>query len=639
MVSRTRRTSSRAPRRDRRVVAVARRPTPGPGGTSPPPRAALVAAVVLAGGLVAFRRECRPGPCCRWSRPPLGLHDLRPRRPAHDHGTTAPAGTGWTWQMVAAHPFVTLLTAALWWAGGRAGRTSSARARARAARPRPRPPASRPATPASLAPAPAGPSWSRSAPGGPADLSPVGLGSRARPQPPTDTPGGHVHPYSRAPRRAPDRPRGDRPVARRTRRGPRDRVPSTAAAAPTPSSRSACGHGCEGSPTTKIAIQIPSRSLGDADPQPLWDVEAAMERPDEPVTDAHGNEVTERVAAIVYTAEHPAARRAARQLRAVLPAARRRGRDATFPTVQTCRGGRDRLDPGPGGGPGRRRARQPGAGVRDPAGRGAAAHGAGDDGGDEAEWGRPAQASTDGDDAGEPAEAAAEAGSSALGSAGLVAGLLGLAAGGSPWPDAHVGVTPYARPAPRRRAPHWWVPVAAALVALALVLLGGSPAAAHAELVETDPAEGAVVETAPETVTLTFNEPVRLTSQEVAVYDAGGEPVDSAAGAGGAEVTSELPGRRARRRHLCRVMERPLGRRPPDLGRTDLLVGAPSADLVRPAGAGVLIRRGQGRARRRHRRASLLGLFLAAGLALFLAQVLPGSWAGTGARRRLSVAC
>ena len=46
-----------------------------------------------------------------------------------------------------------------------------------------------------------------------------------------------------------------------------------------------------------------------------------------------------------------------------------------------------------------------------------------------------------------------------------------------------------------------------ALVAGALLvlqgLLGAAPASAHAELVETDPAEGAVVETAPSTLTLT----------------------------------------------------------------------------------------------------------------------------------------
>ena len=36
-----------------------------------------------------------------------------------------------------------------------------------------------------------------------------------------------------------------------------------------------------------------------------------------------------------------------------------------------------------------------------------------------------------------------------------------------------------------------------------------------------------MLETAPDTVTLTFNEPVRLTSQEIAVYDAAGDEVGS----------------------------------------------------------------------------------------------------------------
>ena len=81
-----------------------------------------------------------------------------------------------------------------------------------------------------------------------------------------------------------------------------------------------------------------------------------------------------------------------------------------------------------------------------------------------------------------------------------------------------------------------------ALVALALVVLGAAPASAHAELIATDPVEGSVLETAPDTVTLTFNEPVRLTSQEIAVYDAAGDEVGSTAGSSGTEVTVDLTG-------------------------------------------------------------------------------------------------
>ena len=141
-----------------------------------------------------------------------------------------------------------------------------------------------------------------------------------------------------------------------------------------------------------------------------------------------------------------------------------------------------------------------------------------------------------------------------------------------PGPDALDHVTPRARPGWWRRAVRHGLALAtASLVALAIVLVGVSPASAHAELVSTDPEEGAVLETAPSKVTLTFNEPVRLTSQEVAVYDAEGDPVDASAAANGPDVTVTLPARGPRRRDLRRVVERPLRRRPPDLGGPDLL--------------------------------------------------------------------
>lgn len=196
-------------------------------------------------------------------------------------------------------------------------------------------------------------------------------------------------------------------------------------------------------------------------------------------------------------------------------------------------------------------------------------------------------------------------------------------------------MTPYARPAPLRRAPHWWGPVAAALVALALVLLGGSPAAAHAELVETDPAEGAVVETAPETVTLTFNEPVRLTSQEIAVYDAGGDPVASTAGATGTEVTVGLTDAAGLEDGTYVVSWNVLsGDGHPISGALTFSVGAPSADVAAPpepesSSAVVTVLRDVVTV------ASLLGLLVAAGLALFTALVLPRAWAGTDVRRRI----
>ena len=148
-------------------------------------------------------------------------------------------------------------------------------------------------------------------------------------------------------------------------------TPSTAAAGAYTVVTFSVGHGCEGSPTTKIEIQVPESVLSVTPSRnPFYDVEKTIEKLDEPVADAHGNEVTERTASIVYTATTPLPDGAARRLRAVLPAARRRGRDAELPDDPDLREGRDRLDRGPGRRPGRRGAREPGTGVRDRGGRG-----------------------------------------------------------------------------------------------------------------------------------------------------------------------------------------------------------------------------------------------------------------------------
>lgn len=191
---------------------------------------------------------------------------------------------------------------------------------------------------------------------------------------------------------------------------------------------------------------------------------------------------------------------------------------------------------------------------------------------------------------------------------------------------------PLARPAPWRRALR---PVAAALVALALVLLGAGPASAHAELVGSDPAEGAVVETAPSEVTLTFNEPVRLTPQEVAVYDAEGDPVASTAGATGTEVTVELTDAADLSDGTYVVSWNVLSDDGhPISGALTFSVGAPSASVAAPpepatSSAVVTV------ARDLLAVVALVGLLLAAGLALFVALVVPRSWSGTTVRARL----
>ena len=67
-------------------------------------------------------------------------------------------------------------------------------------------------------------------------------------------------------------------------------------------------------------------------------------------------------------------------------------------------------------------------------------------------------------------------------------------------------------------SPRWWP---------SLVLACAPPASAHAELIDTDPDEGAVLEAAPDVVRLTFSEPVRGVPEGVQVFDAEGEPIAS----------------------------------------------------------------------------------------------------------------
>jgi uncharacterized protein YcnI len=99
-------------------------------------------------------------------------------------------------------------------------------------------------------------------------------------------------------------------------------------------------HGCEGSPTTKIEISVPESVLSVTPTRnPLYDVETTIAQLDEPVTDAHGNEVTERTASVVYTATTPLpdGQRDTFELSFQVPDAA--GEMLAFPTVQTCEKG------------------------------------------------------------------------------------------------------------------------------------------------------------------------------------------------------------------------------------------------------------------------------------------------------------
>ena len=94
------------------------------------------------------------------------------------------------------------------------------------------------------------------------------------------------------------------------------------------------GHGCEGSPTTKITIQVPEEITSVTPTRnPLWTIDMVL---DEPLTDANGNVVTERVGEVTYTTDTPLpdGYRDTFELAVQLPLTP--GATLAFPTIQTC---------------------------------------------------------------------------------------------------------------------------------------------------------------------------------------------------------------------------------------------------------------------------------------------------------------
>jgi uncharacterized protein YcnI len=63
------------------------------------------------------------------------------------------------------------------------------------------------------------------------------------------------------------------------------------------------GHGCEDSPTTAVAVQVPE-GINDATAfaKPGWTIVSEKETLTTPITSAHGDPVTERVSTITFTA-------------------------------------------------------------------------------------------------------------------------------------------------------------------------------------------------------------------------------------------------------------------------------------------------------------------------------------------------
>jgi uncharacterized protein YcnI len=100
-------------------------------------------------------------------------------------------------------------------------------------------------------------------------------------------------------------------------------------------------HGCDASPTTTVRIQMPA-SIQAVNPtiDANWDIEKVMETLDEPITGSHGEQITERVAEVVYTAKAPVADgyRAVLELGMTIPEDAA-GQTIYFPTIQTCEQG------------------------------------------------------------------------------------------------------------------------------------------------------------------------------------------------------------------------------------------------------------------------------------------------------------
>ncbi|HSV39122.1 MAG TPA: YcnI family protein, partial [Nocardioidaceae bacterium] len=97
------------------------------------------------------------------------------------------------------------------------------------------------------------------------------------------------------------------------------------------------GHGCDGSATTVISIEMPEQVLSVTPTRnPFWTVKKVMVTLPEPVTDAHGNEVTERVGQVVYQAKTPLpdGYRDAFALSLRIPDVP--GESLVFPVVQKC---------------------------------------------------------------------------------------------------------------------------------------------------------------------------------------------------------------------------------------------------------------------------------------------------------------
>ena len=97
------------------------------------------------------------------------------------------------------------------------------------------------------------------------------------------------------------------------------------------------GHGCEGSPTTTLAITIPE-AITSVTPtvNPNWTITKVMETLDTPIAEEEGDPITERVAQVIYTATSPLAADQRDTFELSLPLVGEEGDTLEFPTLQSC---------------------------------------------------------------------------------------------------------------------------------------------------------------------------------------------------------------------------------------------------------------------------------------------------------------
>lgn len=172
-------------------------------------------------------------------------------------------------------------------------------------------------------------------------------------------------------------------------------------------------------------------------------------------------------------------------------------------------------------------------------------------------------------------------------------------------------------------------------VAGCVLLAAGTagPAEAHATLVRSNPAEGAVLAAAPATAVFTFDEAVSLPDQGVKVFDAAGDTVASSAISRDAVVTVDLPDRMASGTYVV-TWRAVSGDGHPIAGSLTFSIGRPSVAVAAPEPAeaespkvSATLSAVQG--------VGYLGLFLAAGLTVFASTLLPRNIAAGRSRTRI----